>query len=194
MFPLYAWLMISAVWMKASKEKLVCFSPLQKHAYSNILKIWQPEKEKNQIKHSDIFLISVQNIDCTYSLEPLRRGGSNEYPQSMFLCRNKKNNVHPCKPQFYCIKVGFKGAKLYRHVFVMFSLFVFQTLVCFSLSAFRLSEVSLLFAFRLSEVNLLFAFHILLFVFQKLVCFSLFAFRLSEVSMLFSFRFSLFVF
>ena len=31
-----------------------------------------------------IFLISVQNIDCGYSLEPLRRGGSNECPQSMF--------------------------------------------------------------------------------------------------------------
>ena len=31
-----------------------------------------------------IFLISVKNIDCGYSLEPPRRGGSNEYPQSMF--------------------------------------------------------------------------------------------------------------
>ena len=31
-----------------------------------------------------IFLISVQNIDCGYSLEPPRRGGSNEYPKSMF--------------------------------------------------------------------------------------------------------------
>ena len=48
-----------------------------------------------------------------------RRGGSNEYQQSMFLSRNKKNNVYPCKPQFYYIKVGFKGAKLYRYVFVM---------------------------------------------------------------------------
>ena len=27
-----------------------------------------------------IFLISAQNIDCGYSLEPPRRGGSNEYP------------------------------------------------------------------------------------------------------------------
>ena len=33
--------------------------------------------------------------------------------------RNKKNNVYPCKPQFYYIKVGFKGVKLYRRVFVM---------------------------------------------------------------------------
>ena len=84
---------------------------LLKHAYINILKILQPEKEKIQIEKLISFLISVQNIDCRYSLEPPRRGGSNEYPQSMFLCRNKKNNVHPCKPQFYYIKVGFKGVK-----------------------------------------------------------------------------------
>ena len=58
------------------------------------------------------FHISAQNIDCGYSLEPPRRGGSNEYPQSMFLSRNKKNNVYPCKPQFYYIKVGFKGVKI----------------------------------------------------------------------------------
>ena len=31
-----------------------------------------------------IFLISAQNIDCGYSLEPPRRGGSNKYQQSMF--------------------------------------------------------------------------------------------------------------
>ena len=63
-------------------------------------------------KKSDIFHISAQNIDCVYSLEPSRRGGSNEYPQSMFLSRNKKNNAYPCKPQFYYIKVGFKGVNI----------------------------------------------------------------------------------
>ena len=42
------------------------------------------KKENFQIKNSDIFLISAQNIDFGYSLEPPRRGGSNEYPQSMF--------------------------------------------------------------------------------------------------------------
>ena len=31
-----------------------------------------------------IFHISAQNIDCGYSLEPPRRGGSNRYPPSMF--------------------------------------------------------------------------------------------------------------
>ena len=63
-------------------------------------------------KNSYILHISDQNIDCWYSLEPPRRGGSNEYPQNMFLSRNKKNNVYPCKPQFYYIKVGFKGVKI----------------------------------------------------------------------------------
>ena len=35
-------------------------------------------------KKFDIFLISAQNIDCGYLLEPPLRSGSNEYPQSMF--------------------------------------------------------------------------------------------------------------
>ena len=68
--------------------------------------------ENFQTKNSNIFHISAQNIDFGYSLEPPLRGGSNEYPQSMFLSRNKKNNVYPCKPQFHCIKVGFKGVKI----------------------------------------------------------------------------------
>ena len=40
------------------------------------------------------------------------------YPQSMLLSRNMKKSEYPCNPQFYYIKVGLKGAKLYRHVFV----------------------------------------------------------------------------
>ena len=63
-------------------------------------------------KNSDIFPISAQNLDCGYSLEPPRRGGSNEYPQSMFLSGKKKNNMYPRKPQFYYIKVGFVGVKI----------------------------------------------------------------------------------
>ena len=42
------------------------------------------------------------------------RGGSNESPQSMILSRNKKNNVYPCKPQFYYIKVRFRGVKIIK--------------------------------------------------------------------------------
>ena len=83
---------------------------LRKQAYSNLPKILSPKYENFQIKNSDIFHTSTPHIG--YSLEPPRRGGSNEYMQSMFLNRNKKNNVYPCKPQFYYIKVGFKGNKI----------------------------------------------------------------------------------
>ena len=59
--------------------------PLRKHAYLNILKILPPkEMKKVQIKISDIFHNSAQNIECEYSLKPPRRGGSNGYPQSLF--------------------------------------------------------------------------------------------------------------
>ena len=85
---------------------------LRKHAYSNTLKILPPKNDNFSEKNSDIFYVSAQNIDYGYSLELLRRGGSNEYPQSMFLSRNNKNNVYPCKPQFFYIKVGFKGVKI----------------------------------------------------------------------------------
>ena len=37
---------------------------ISKHAYSNILKNFPPENENFQIKISDIFHISAQNIDC----------------------------------------------------------------------------------------------------------------------------------
>ena len=47
-------------------------------------KFYNQKRENFQIKNSDIFHVSAQNIDCGYSLEPPRRGGSNEYPQSMF--------------------------------------------------------------------------------------------------------------
>ena len=57
---------------------------LRKHAYSNVLKILPAKNENFQRKKSNIFHISAQNIDCGYSLEPARRGSSNEYQQSMF--------------------------------------------------------------------------------------------------------------
>ena len=49
------------------------------------------------MKNSGSFHISAQNIDCGYLLEPPRRDCSNVYLQSMFLSRNKKINVYPCK-------------------------------------------------------------------------------------------------
>ena len=62
----------------------LCIQALQKHAYSNILKISPPKTKSFQMKILIFFQVSAQNIDCGYSLEPPRRGGSNEYPHSMF--------------------------------------------------------------------------------------------------------------
>ena len=64
------------------------------------------------MKNSDIFLISPQNIDCVYSLEPPRWGGSNGYHNLWFWAEIRKIMYTPCKPQFYYIKVGFKGVKI----------------------------------------------------------------------------------
>ena len=52
--------------------------------FKYIKKILQPNKDNFRIKNSDIFHMSAQNINCGYSLEPPRLGGSNEYPQCMF--------------------------------------------------------------------------------------------------------------
>ena len=46
-----------------------------------------------QMKIFDIFLIFAQNIHCGYILEPPNRGGSNEYPQSMFWSKIRKIGI-----------------------------------------------------------------------------------------------------
>ena len=82
-----------------------------------LLYSYTTKNENFQIKNSGIFHISAQNIDCGYSLEPPRQGGSNEYPQSMFWSRNKQHNItktylynfDPLKPHFYIVKLGFTG-------------------------------------------------------------------------------------
>ena len=69
----------------------MCFIiSLRNYACSNILKISPPKTESFQIKNLDILHIAAKNIDCRYALKPPYRGGSNEYPQFMFLSRNKK--------------------------------------------------------------------------------------------------------
>ena len=67
-------------------------------------KFYHTKKKKKienfQIKNSDIFYVSAENIDCGYSLEPPRRGGSNEYPQSMFSAEIRKIMYTPINPSF----------------------------------------------------------------------------------------------
>ena len=59
-----------------TKTCLYNFDPLKPHFYI--------KKKMGFTGVYIIFRISAQNIDCGYSLEPPRRGGSNEYSQSMF--------------------------------------------------------------------------------------------------------------
>ena len=68
-----------------------------------------------------IFLISAQNLDCGYSLEPSGRVGSNEYPQSMFLSRNMKKYQIFLSENFHFLVVKF-SVYLNRHVFVMIAI------------------------------------------------------------------------
>ena len=58
-----------------TKTRLYNFDPLKPHFY--IVKL-------GFTGVYIIFLCLLKNIDCGYSLEPPRRGGSNENPQSMF--------------------------------------------------------------------------------------------------------------
>ena len=66
---------IAIVRIYITKTKLYNIDPLKPHIY--IVKL-------GFTGVYIILLISAQNIDCGYSLEPPRRGGSNEYPQSLF--------------------------------------------------------------------------------------------------------------
>ena len=63
-----------------------------------------------------IFLIFAQNIDCGYTLEPPRRGVSNEYPQSMFWSKNKKNKYTLCTPVLL-YKSGVQGGIHFTEMF-----------------------------------------------------------------------------
>ena len=93
------------------KETYIAFMGLHCHSDSNIFtlrklahaiyrKYFGSKNENYHWKVFDIFLIFAQNIDCGYTLEPPRRGGSNEYPQSMFWSENKKNRYTLHTPVF----------------------------------------------------------------------------------------------
>ena len=85
---------------------------LRKHAYSNILKFLPRKNENFQIKKFLIFI----HFCSKHRLWVLVRNASPrrflQVPTIYVLSRNKKNNVYPCKPQFYYIKVGFTGVTI----------------------------------------------------------------------------------
>ena len=98
-----------SVFFDIAKTCLYNFDPLKPHLYKVKLGF---------IGVYIIFLTFAQNKDCGYSLEPPRRGGSNEYPQSVFWAEIWKIS------EFFNRKFSFFGSEIfnifeYRHVFVM---------------------------------------------------------------------------
>ena len=91
-----------------TKTCLYNFDPLKPHFYIVKLRLtWV----------YIIFLISAQNIDCGYSLEPPRRGGSNGYLQFMFEQKYDKCLMFLTKKiQFLEVKFSIY---MHRRVFVM---------------------------------------------------------------------------
>ena len=67
-----------------TKTRLYNFDPLKPHFY--IVKL-------GFTGVYIIFLISAQNIDCGYSLEPPHRGGSNEYHNLCFVQKYEKYQI-----------------------------------------------------------------------------------------------------
>ena len=99
------------------KTCLYNFDPLKPHFY--IVKLWFTGVYI-------IFLISAQNIECGYPLEPPHRGGSNEYPQSIFWAEiRKKSKFLSENFQFLVVKFS---VYLNRHVFVMIIIFYYYYL------------------------------------------------------------------
>ena len=95
-----------------TKTRLYNFDPLKPHFY--IVKLGFTGVQKNVY---NIFLISAQNIDCGYSLEPPRRGGSNDTHNLCLEQKNEKYQSFLCEI-FQFLKVKF-SIYLYRRVFVM---------------------------------------------------------------------------
>ena len=104
----------NAVVVIVMKTRLYNFDPLKHHFYTVKLGFTGVYI---------IFLISAQNIDCGYSLEPPRRGGSNEYQQSMFWAEIWKNIRVFLSENFQFLEVKF-SIYLNRRVYVMELYFV----------------------------------------------------------------------
>ena len=116
-FPCTTLLNLTIMYGPFVKPHIFCMKPpLRKHVYSNILKILPSTNEKFQIKNSDIFHISVQNKDCRYSLEPPRRGGSNEYHNLCFWAEIRKKCI-PLYTPILLYKSGVYGGQNYIGVF-----------------------------------------------------------------------------
>ena len=65
--------------------------------------------ENFHLKKIDSFLIFAQNIDCGYTLEPPRDEAVLTSTHNLCFGAKISKQEYPCIPQFYYIKVGYKG-------------------------------------------------------------------------------------
>ena len=86
-------------------------------------------RKSNKKTKIDIFLNILLKTDCGYTLESPRQGSSNEYPQSMFWSKNKKNRYTPAYPSFVMKKWGSRGYTLHGHVFLMEIVYSFYSML-----------------------------------------------------------------
>ena len=77
-----------------------------------ILKILQTKRRKFSDKIFWYFSYSCSKHRLLVLVRTASARRFERDPQSMYFLQNKKNNVYPCEPQFYYIKVGFKGVKI----------------------------------------------------------------------------------
>ena len=113
---LYMFILLFMRWdiFLITKTCLHNFDPLKPHFYIHVVKL-------GFTGVYIIFLFLLKNIDCGYSLEPPRRGGSNEYPHSMFWAEIGKISeffIWLFSFFFFFFWVKF-SVHLNRHVFVM---------------------------------------------------------------------------
>ena len=94
-----------------------------KKKYNNIWQLWRSIDFSQRTRHVDLRKFSDKNSNIflyfwsKYRLWVFVRTASARRFQRVptiysGFSRNKKNNVYPCEPQFYCIKVVFKGVKI----------------------------------------------------------------------------------
>ena len=88
-------------------------TPIQ---YTSIF--YRCENDNFPVKNHNIFLFFFLQTSIKVILETPHRGVSNEYPQSMFYSKNKKN-VYPVHPRFTILKWGVKGYTSHGHVIRM---------------------------------------------------------------------------
>ena len=88
----WAWKKVLYRWAQ-SLSKVMYGNLLGQHTYEYNASFHGIRNVIFQLIICDIFHVIIPNIDCGGLLELPWRGSSNEYPQSIFFNRNKKNTV-----------------------------------------------------------------------------------------------------